>query len=108
VAPIENEVRDLIERSRALREQCNRLKDVSTKLWDNICSQKWPHCPVCGDFALTAIRRSKLAEGEDDKAVLAFRCIAGHTWIPPEPLPQERLAFSASSGGDSGPLSRKL
>jgi len=83
VARIENEVRDLIERSRALREQCNRLKDVSTKLWDNICSQKWPHCPVCGDFALTAIRRSKLAEGEDDKAVLAFRCIAGHTWIPP-------------------------
>jgi hypothetical protein len=82
---MESEIRGLIERSRALREQCSRLRDVTIKIWGDICSLKWPHCPVCGYGAVAVIRRSKLALGENDEAVLAFRCVAGHTWIPSGP-----------------------
>jgi hypothetical protein len=112
VAQIESEIRGLIERSRALREQCGQLKDVTTKIWDDICSQKWPHCPVCGSCALTAIRRSTLAMGEDEKTVLAFRCVTGHTWIPLSSGSETRrssfIAVSSSAFSASGHLSRKL
>ena len=76
------EIQDLLEHSRHLREQTNRLQASAVKLWSDISMERLPRCPVCGSFSAHVLSRNHLDSTSNSVWVLAYRCTAGHTWMP--------------------------
>jgi hypothetical protein len=76
------EIGEVMERSRQVREQYQRLLKECLRIRKDLMIATLPRCPVCGSRGAQTILQTNLLP-DSNGGVLAYRCAGGHMWQAP-------------------------